>query len=469
MARPRHVAVIDIGKTNAKLALVDLEAQAEFAAWRTPNRPRRDGPYPHHDVDATWQFLLDGLAELRRDHAVDAISVTTHGATAALTDAGGGLALPVLDYEFGGPESMRDAYEAIRPPFAETGSPPLPLGLNVGAQLFWQSLAFPDAFARAKSILTYPQYWTFRLTGRMASEATSLGCHTDLWNPYRRDFSPLVDSMGWRGLFPPLAAAGAVLGPLLPEIARRAGLDPATPVLCGIHDSNASLLPHLAVRKAPFAVVSTGTWVVALAVGGDAVPLDPGRDTLVNVNAFGDPVPSARFMGGREFERIAGAAGKDWTEDDMQAVLSGNVMLLPSIQHGSGPFPRRTAGWTGPAPVGGCLFVAASFYLAAMTATCLELVGARGEVVVEGPLAGNRPYLSMLASAVGRPVFAEAGRSTGTSIGAALLAAGPGGTATADSANGIEPSPILASYAELWRSRVADAGGQDQRRVLDAS
>jgi hypothetical protein len=37
-----------------------------------------------------------------------------------------------------------------------------------------------------------------------------------------------------------------------------------------------------------------------MAVGGWAVKLGPARDTLIDVNAFGDPVPSARFMGGRE-------------------------------------------------------------------------------------------------------------------------------------------------------------------------
>ena len=40
-------------------------------------------------------------------------------------------------------------YDAARPPFAETLSPRLPAGLNLGAQIFWQARAFPEAFARA--------------------------------------------------------------------------------------------------------------------------------------------------------------------------------------------------------------------------------------------------------------------------------------------------------------------------------
>src|SRR6187402_2588992 len=121
MTKPRHVAVIDIGKTNSKLALVDLATRSETASLRQPNAPRRDGLYPHHDIEAIWGFILDGLATLRREHPIDAISVTTHGATAALVDAKGDLVLPVLDYEFDGPDRLRETYEKVRPPFAQTG------------------------------------------------------------------------------------------------------------------------------------------------------------------------------------------------------------------------------------------------------------------------------------------------------------------------------------------------------------
>ena len=49
----RHVAVIDIGKTNAKVALVDLDRLAEIDAAHDAERGRcGDGPYPHFDVDA---------------------------------------------------------------------------------------------------------------------------------------------------------------------------------------------------------------------------------------------------------------------------------------------------------------------------------------------------------------------------------------------------------------------------------
>ncbi|CDX13657.1 Carbohydrate kinase, FGGY [Mesorhizobium plurifarium] len=416
------VAVIDIGKTNAKVALVDLSTLNEIALRRIANAPVRQAPYPHHDVEALWTFILNSLADLNRERRLDAISITTHGATGALIDAAGELVLPVLDYEFDGPDGLTLEYDAVRPPFAETGTPRLPIGLNLGAQFFWLQKRFPADFARTAAMLMYPQYWALRLTGIAANEVTSLGCHTDLWNPWTSDYSSLVGRMGWRPLMAPVRPARDQLGSILPALAAQTGLDPQTPVFCGLHDSNASLLPHLLSDAAPFSVVSTGTWVVSMAVGGQKVELDAARDTLVNVNALGDPVPSARFMGGREFSLLTEGQPQEWSEADVAAVLARQALLLPSTQQGSGPFPHRDAQWVNADDLSpGQRFAAISFYLALMAATCLELIGGDGPTTVEGPFARNPLFIRMLAAATGRAVVASE-TSTGTSIGAALLA-----------------------------------------------
>ncbi|RUU06375.1 carbohydrate kinase [Mesorhizobium sp. USDA-HM6] len=451
----RHVAVIDIGKTNAKVALVDLASMQEVALRRTANAVSSDGPYPHHDVERLWTFVLDSLAALHREQRIDAISITTHGATAVLVDAEGRLALPVIDYEFTGIDELARDYDAVRPPFAETGTPRLPAGLNIGAQLFWQQRRFPAEFADAAAILMYAQYWALRLTGVAANEVTSLGCHTDLWSPWKADYSSLVDRMGWRRLMAPVRPAKDRLGPTLPAIAQRTGLDPQTPVFCGLHDSNASLLPHLLSEAPPFSVVSTGTWVVSMAVGGKMVELDPARDTLVNVNALGDPVPSARFMGGREFSLLNEGQPQDWNEDDVAVVLARKALLLPSTQPGSGPFPHRAAQWANSEGLSsGQRFAAISFYLALMTATCLDLIGGDGPTTVEGPFAQNRLFIRMLAAATERPVIASE-TSTGTSIGAALLASD--GVEAASKGERTEPTAEHAwsDYARAWQQIVA--------------
>ena len=445
----RHIAVIDIGKTNAKLLLIDLATGAEVRVFKTANRVIDAAPYPHFDAEGLWDFLLTSLKTLGQQHPIDAISITTHGACAVLVDAAGDLALPILDYEFAGPGILPD-YTTLRPPFAETGSPRLPGGLNLGAQIYWQVQSFPDAFARVTQILTYPQYWAYRLTGVAASEVTSLGCHTDLWNPWEAKFSTLVSAMGWAHLFPPVQPATTRFA-LKPELAAQLGLRATTPVLSGIHDSNASLLPYLS-GGAAFSVLSTGTWMITLAVGAPAITLDQTRDVLVNVNARGTPTPTARYMGGREFDALTQGRIATPSYQDRDAVLSG-IMPLPSLHPETGPFPGLHLTWTAEPQNDAQRTLAASYYTALMGAECLALIGAKGPIHVEGPFGGNPDFVLMLATATGREVLA-AGQSAGTGLGAAMLA-GPL-TATKPPVTPVLPAtdPRLAAYAAEWRAKV---------------
>jgi sugar (pentulose or hexulose) kinase len=165
--KPPVIAVIDVGKTNAKVVLIDGLSGAELASRTARTEIRQDGPYPHLDAARIWGFLCEALAELNRAHRVSAISIAAHGAAGAFISAEAGedgLALPILDYEFTGPDEFADEYDAARPGFDESLSPRLPAGLNLGAQIFWQHKRFPEAFGRA-AYVNYPQYWAWRLTG----------------------------------------------------------------------------------------------------------------------------------------------------------------------------------------------------------------------------------------------------------------------------------------------------------------
>ncbi|MBB2673025.1 UNVERIFIED_ORG: sugar (pentulose or hexulose) kinase [Rhizobium esperanzae] len=448
----RRIAVIDIGKTNAKVVVLESGTGAEIAVLKRPNVTIKTGPYPHYDIEALWSFALDALKKLAREPGFDAISITTHGAAAAVLDRDGTLAMPVVDYEHEYPQEIRDAYTALRPHFDETFSPRLAMGLNVGAQLHYQKSAFPEEFAKVATILTYAQYWTARLTGVAANELTSLGCHTDLWNPKTSAYSSLVDRLGIRALMAPIRSAFDALGPVLPEIAAELGLAAPVPVYCGIHDSNASLLPHLVHRAAPFAVVSTGTWVINFGVGADLDHLDAKRDALANVDAYGRAVPSSRFMGGREFEILSAEIGpvdEKAAQAAIGPVIEKGVMLLPNIAPGSGPFPGKTSRWIGAEEASREeRHAAACLYLALMTNACLGLIGAKGPIIVEGPFALNETYLMLLAALAGRDVVALPG-TTGTSQGAALLT---GIRPVSGAETHVPPSDIagLAAYRDRW-------------------
>lgn len=424
---PRFIAVMDVGKTNVKLVVHDLEAGHEVFVRTRPNAVLAGPPYPHFDVDGIWDFVLEALGEAARSTPVDAISFTTHGAAFALM-ASDDLAMPIIDYEFAGPDDLDAAYAAARPPFSESFTPRLPGGLNAGAQIFWQSRTFPETFARVTAILPYPQYWAYRFSGVLASEATSFGVHTDLWAPARREFSSFARAEGWSGLFAPMRAAFDCLGPVKADIAARTGIGADTPVICGIHDSNASLLPHLMTRRPPFTVLSTGTWVIVFAVGGRADTLDQSRDGLCNVDAHGNPVPSSRFMGGREFELLTREGTATPNADDVADILASYAMILPTFAPGCGPFPNHQGRWTvDPQSLSpGHRTAVVSLYLALVAHEAMNVAGAAGPIVIEGPFGRNALFAEALGRLSGREVLIAEG-STGTSTGAAMLALGRDG------------------------------------------
>ena len=279
-----------------------------------------------------------------------------------------------------------------------------------------------------------------------------MGAHSDLWQPRTLTWSSLPARLGWAAKMAPLRSAFD-RWPLRPELARRLGLDAATPVLCGLHDSSASLLPHLKQRQPPFTVVSTGTWVILFAVGGGIENLKPERDTLANVTAYGDAVPVGRFMGGREFDLLTAGDPAVASAADIERVLAEQIMALPTFAPGVGPFPAAKGRWSvdsaGLSP--GERNAAASFYLALVTAESIRCAGGTGPVVIEGPFARNHLFCAAL-SAIGRYPVERSETSTGTTPGGALLA-------TADMAKWHSPpkpvAPLshagLASYVEAWR------------------
>ena len=450
----KTIAVIDVGKTNAKLALVDAATLQEVAVVTRPNIVQPGPPWPHFDLSGHWEFFLHHLGAFHAAHGVDAISVTTHGASVVLLDHAGELAAPMLDYEHDGPEAVAAQYDTLRPDFAQTGSPRLARGMNIGAQLHWMLSTQPDLRARVAHVLTYPQYWGWRLTGEMACDVTSLGCHSDLWNPWQGDFSSLVDRLGLTGKFAPPRRPDGQLGVLRRDIADQTGLSPQTPVTVGIHDSNASLYPYLGGQGGAFSVVSTGTWVVCMAVQGDKVTLDPARDVLVNVNAHGQAVPSARFMGGREYDLIAADGTGPVTPADRAAVLAQGIALLPAVEPNFGPFRGQQMRWTIPPATPGQRMVALAWYLALMTRTCLDLIGARGPVIVEGPFARNAEYLDMLAS-ISPEGLRIALSATGTSVGAALLALGKQTPPRTENLSAPADAAALAAYGQSWKNWIA--------------
>lgn len=412
------IFVLDIGKTLSKISLWTRDGVLVDRASR-PNLggaqiSQAGGPYPALDVTGIGEWLISQLAQFARKAEIHHIVPIAHGAALAILREDQ-LALPPMDYEAKIPADVLERYRAGRDPFAQNGSPALPDGLNLGAQLHWLEEQNPGCLDGA-TWLPWPQYWAWFLSGEARAEVSALGCHTDLWSPARDDFSPMAKKKGWAAKLAPIAFAGAPIGTLRPDLARQTGIAPDAKIYCGIHDSNAALIAargFAGLDQSEATILSTGTWFVAMRVrkSGALIPvLAPGRDCLVNVDAWRQACPSARWMGGREIALAIGEPGLAIDLPEHQAslheaaatVLEQGMIPMPSFVPGCGPFPDHATNWqTNPQNIPNDPILRAAcacLYAALVTDVSLDLIGSRNRILVEGRFARADLFVRALAA-----------------------------------------------------------------------
>nr|WP_298894715.1 carbohydrate kinase [uncultured Altererythrobacter sp.] len=400
--------VVDIGKTLAKVSLWSRDGEMVARETR-PNEVVEVDGIRRLDAKGIEEWLTSALSSFAND-PVEYIVPVAHGAGVAAINEHE-LAIAPLDYEQELPADLREQYDAIRSPFVETGSPNLPAGLNFGAQLFWIEHLQPELIPKS-TLLPWAQYWGWFLTGEARTEATSMGCHSDLWAPAHKDFSSLAIERGWAERFAPVVAAGDVIGTLRSDLAQKTGLPESAKVLAGLHDSNAALnaargFHEIENREAT--ILSTGTWFIAMRLaesGINLAELPEARDCLVNVDAFGNPVPSARFMGGREIETLIQIDTRqvDIKPDQprlleaVPRVIAESAMVLPTLASGNGPYPHRQGGWINRPDDWFARRAGACLYAALVADTALDLIGSKECLLVEGRFAEAEVFVRALAS-----------------------------------------------------------------------
>lgn len=448
-----NTAVLDIGKTNVKFVVFNAEGHTLFER-QTSNDVLDTPPYPHFDVERIWNFLGVSLREATEQFEIDSFVPTTHGASGCIMNDNG-LALPIMDYEFTGIENISSRYNELRDPFSKTFSPSLTVGLNLGRQIAYAAWNNPTEYESATHIITYPQYWVWRLTGVFASDICSIGTHTDLWLPLENKPSHLANVLGVTKRLVGMVPPWQVIGEIAPVIAKEWGIISKVKVLCGIHDSNASLLPYLGSHKAPFTLLSSGTWVIIMAVGHALDTLDPALDMLANIDAFGRPIACANFMGGREYLSIAGDCKTPSSLEDISTLIKSDVFALPSFSPGGGPFATRRGEFKGIVKPEQRSSMA-TLYCALMCVKRLEDLGVRqGDLIVDGNFAQNEILCGLIAALHPGQKLLAAKDHSGTARGAAMLATW-GKNHVAPETTLIVPAVIsgLETYYTKWKSLI---------------
>lgn len=349
------IAVLDIGKTNKKLVIYDdslNQVDSVFTSIPAINHEELEV----ENVDEIEKWFLENLKSMGVKYPIKSISISTHGATCSCIDDNGELSVPVVAYTNEVDEILHsDFYRNMGDPDTlqrQTGTAQVKPLINLGKLIYFLQTRFPDRFDNTKSILFYPQYFGYRLTGTVSADFTYAGCHTYLWDFKKWSWSNLCDKLGIRENLPvEVKRPGEVLGTISPDIAERTGLSSETEVTVGIHDSNSSLIPYLVKDEKNFVLNSTGTWCV-LMHPSEIFHFDKdeiGKTVFYNISARENLVKTAIFMGGLEFEthmkHILKASGTKsfpvFDKDDVQRALNCcNDFIIPGIVRGAGQFPQ---------------------------------------------------------------------------------------------------------------------------------
>jgi len=402
-----NIVILDIGKTHAKVILFDANKMEELVMYQTKNNVLNDDIYPHYDVESLKKFFITSLQQIAKSFDVNSIFTSTHGACIALMSEGA-LALPVLDYEFDGPDQYNNEYNDIRPKFKQTGSPRMDLGLNLGAQLFWQKNNFPDQFSKVDEILFWPQYWSFWLSGIASSEISYASSHSDLWDIRQNKFIDLtIFGLSPKIKYPPLMSASTILGPLRKDLVKQTGLPENIPVYCGAHDSSVSLISASFNHDLPCTILSTGTWITIFALGSDKIDIPEQPGLMISCDCFGHLVPNFRFPAGKIYENLLNDSSElsenklnltssdinliDFENADKAKLIDKKLKKIIDIKN----LNRKS------------LEVIISEVIANKTLSGIKTIEAQGSIICSGSFANNQNFLNSIKKNWDNPVLLE--------------------------------------------------------------
>ena len=458
---------IDVGTQSVRAIAFDTSGRKIAGAAR-PTPIERTPSGGEHDPDLIFATVVDVLAEVGGALAgrpVAGMAVASFGESAVLVDAGGkAVCRSIAWFDRRTEAEGRGLGEAVEPArlFAITGHAVDPTFTLL--KLAWMNRQWPEAAARAKTVLMMADWIAFRLCGEAATDAT-LAARTLYFDLHRRRWSDeLFARAGLAGARPaPLRPSGTALGAVRTDILAATGIAGRPVVGVGGHD-------HL-----------VGSFAAGLAAPGDTLDSLGTAEALLLITAapLADPeilrqgylqgaiatdrqmsyLTAGIFSSGGAVEWLRGLLDRPShaeliAEAEAVPVGSDGVVFLPHLGNAPPPTPdpdaRGVFAGLAAGTSRGALFRAVLEGLAMQARLMIDgmirLAGgeATGEIKVIGGGSRNRLFLTIKANAFARPLRVI-DEPEATALGAALL----GGLA-----------------AGLWPSLAAALGDLDRREHI---
>lgn len=291
--RSGQVAAIDLGATSGRVVVADIgpgRLELELVA-RFDNDPVRlwNGRRSalHWDLPGLFAAASAGLAEAARhcDRLVG-IGVDSWAVDYGLLRDGRLLGLPhhYRDERTAAGVELVHLHEKQRDLYGRNGLQFLPF------TTIYQLAAEKESglLDVADSALLIPDLIGYWLTGERGTERTNAST-TGLLRTDGRWDTDLIDRLGFpEGLFPDLIDPGTVVGPVLPGVADRLGLDRSTVVTAVASHDTASAVAAIPMAPESSAYISCGTWGLVGVELAEPIVSDDSREANFTNEAGAD-------------------------------------------------------------------------------------------------------------------------------------------------------------------------------------
>ena len=299
MKRTPVIAIFDIGKTNKKLLLFDEGYKLVYEESVQLEETIDEDGFSCEDIHLLTQWIKDSFDTITNNEKfqIKAVNFTAYGASFVNFDESRNVIPPLYNYLKPFPDKLRERFYnkyGGESNFSKITASPVLGNLNSGMQLYRLKYEKPEMFSKIKYALHLPQYISFVLTGKIFSDITSIGCHTNLWDFQKNTYHAWVKKEGIEKILAPIIRSDKIADFINENI----------PAGIGLHDSSAALIPYLISFSEPFILISTGTWCITLNPFNNQPLTDDElkQDCLCYLTYEGKPVKASRLFAGNEHE-----------------------------------------------------------------------------------------------------------------------------------------------------------------------
>ena len=264
MAKTADFLALDLGAESGRGIVGSLDAGRLTleVVHRFANGPTRVGGSLYWDALRLFDEIKRALAlAAKRGGVLSGLGIDAWGVDYGLLGRGDVLLGSPYHYRDSRTDGMmEEAFSRVPQPeiFERTGTQFMQI--NTIYQLLAMSIQESPLLQVAEMLLLMPDLFSFWLSGVKAAEFT-IATTTQCYDPRARDWAwGLMEKLGLpTTILPKIVPPGAVLGPLLPDVAEETGAGRVPVIATAAHDTAAAVA---AVPSAgdSYAFISSGTW-----------------------------------------------------------------------------------------------------------------------------------------------------------------------------------------------------------------